>query len=104
MNAADKNALLLMKAIINDYLDGRIDRENAANKVFNDVDLDVIYRVDSEPIVTDCYYSIKHLTEPGYETTDFEISYFRNCLNGIIEYSEDEKVKLTREYLNKLDG
>jgi len=101
MNTANKNALSIMNNIIDDYLNGKHDREETVNKLFFSVDLDVIYSDDSEFMVTDCYYTIKHLTETGYETTDFELAYFRDCINGIREYDVDEKIELTRENFKK---
>ena len=51
-------------------------------------------------MVTDCYYTIKHLTETGYETTDFEMAYFRDCIDGTRIYNLDEKFELTRKYMS----
>jgi len=98
MNAANKNALSIMNNIIDDYLNGKYSREEAVDKLFFSVDLDVIYCPDSEFMVTDCYYTIKHLTEIGYETTDFELAYFRDCINGVREYDLEEKMALIRTH------
>jgi len=71
MKIADKNALTTMKNIIIGYLDGCYDRNEAATKLYAEVDADVLQRSDSVFMVTDCFYAIAHLTEVGYETTDF---------------------------------
>ena len=88
-----------MKGIIDDYLDGKYGREEAVERLFYSVDLDVIYRPNPEFMVTDCYYTIKHLTETGFETTDFELAYFRDCLDGVRTYNIDEKIEMTRKHL-----
>ena len=97
MDEINERALLLMKDIINDYLNEEYDRNEAVSKL-TFVDHDVIHCSSPELMVTDCYYTIAHLTEVGYETTDFELEYFRDCINGTRKYDLDEKMGLIREY------
>ncbi|MCL2400858.1 MAG: hypothetical protein FWC91_14085 [Defluviitaleaceae bacterium] len=100
MNATNKNALSTMKCIIDDYLSGKYNREDTVDILLYSVDLDVIHCPNPEFMVTDCYYTIKHLTEAGHETTDFELVYFRDCISGVRTYDLDEKMELTRKYFN----
>lgn len=103
MDATNKNALFIMRDIINRYLDGQLSREEAVETVFFSVDLDLIHCTNPEIMVTDCYYTIKHLTEIGYETTDFELVYFRDCIDGKMVYNLDEKNKLLREHFDAMN-
>ena len=101
MNATNKRILFFMRDIIEEYLDGKLDREGAVDKLFFSLastDLEAIYDIDVESIIADCYHSIMHLTEKGYETTDFEMAYFRDCINGVRVYNLDEKMDLTRKF------
>jgi len=97
-SVVDNTPIIAMKIIINDYLDSKYDRASAVYNLMTFVDF---HAIDSakDPMIADCYYTIKHLTEEGYETTDFEIAYFRDCLNNISVYCPEEKFNLTQEYL-----
>jgi len=99
MDVANERALSIMRGIINDYLDKRMSREETVDRLLVSIDIDVIHRTDAELMVTDCYYSIKHLTENGYETTDFELAYFRECFDGAKKYDMDEKMNLARKHI-----
>ena len=103
MDLINRNALSVMGNIIGGYLDGEYDRKETVINLMNFVDPYIINNDTLEFMVTDCYYTIKHLTETGYETTDFELAYFRDCIEGIREYSLDEKNKLLIEYFKSLE-
>jgi hypothetical protein len=102
MNQISKDALATMKNIIEEYLSGVYDRSAAVDRLIRLVNVDLLHNSDMEFMVTDCYYTIKHLTEAGYESTDFELSYFRDCINGVREYNLEEKMELTRRVLRNL--
>ena len=87
-------ALKAMKGIIHDYLNKSITREKAVKRLIVEVDVDYISNLGSDAddfIITDCFYAIKHLAEIGYETTDEEIRYFDEYLNGERVYDLNEK-------------
>jgi len=88
----------VMKIIIDDYLDGKYSRKKTVERLAYFFDTNLIYSGNPEPMVVSCYYTIKHLTETGYETTDFEMAYFQDCLNGVRKYDSDELNELMREY------
>ena len=94
-----EKAVLTMKSIIDSYLDGKYSREQAVDALIYSIDPNIMH-CSLELMVTDCYYTIKHLTETGYETTDFEMAYFRDCIDGTRIYNLDEKFELTRKYMS----
>ena len=102
MNDSTKTASLAMREIIDGYLVGKYDRNEAVKMLIFDVDHDVIHGSDTEFIVTDCYHSIKHLIEPGFETSDFELKYFLECFDGQRAYDLQEKIELTRKHFNSV--
>jgi hypothetical protein len=91
----EKIAQSIMKTIIDCYLNGECDCEEAVDKLFKYVDLLFLLESDATMFTTDCYYTIKHLTETGFETRRVELEYFRDCFNGIRQYNLDEKIKIT---------
>ena len=101
-----KRTLLLMREIINEYMNEKLNRKEATYKLFFSISPHFIYRIfETEPMITDCYYSIKFLTGHGHsgdETTDFEMEYFRDCFNGIREYNFDEKIELVKKHLKTI--
>jgi hypothetical protein len=101
MDKKNEKALLMMNDIIKGYLNGEYDRCEAVDKLVF-IDLDVIHCLNSEFMVTDCYYTIKHLTETGYETTDLELVYFRDCIDGIKNYDLNEKNAYLRSGYSRL--
>jgi len=98
-----KIVLIIMKRIIDEYLKDKLSRSEAVERLINEVDTDFIHDLDvkSNPgnfFITDCYYTIKHLTETGYESTDEEIRYFSDCLNKRCIYNLDDKNEILRNY------
>ena len=98
MDKSNKRALSMMRDIIINYLDGMCDKKDTVSNLFYSIDLNVIHCTNSVFMVTDCYYTIKHLTEAGYETPDYELAYFRDCIDGVREYNPDTKFEVLREY------
>jgi len=100
----DKKTIKIMNNIIINYLAGKLTRDAAVKKLIFTVDIEnVVLRNDVDPIIYDCYYTIKYLTHGGgFDSTDFEMMYFRDCFNGTRKYDVDEKLKLTKEYLDAL--
>ena len=95
--------LEIMKSIIENYLENEITRQQVVEQLINRVDVGFIHNLDvkTEPdnfFITDCYWTIKHLTESGYETTDEEIRYFSECFSGKRSYNVDEKNKMLRNH------
>jgi hypothetical protein len=100
--------LKIMQSIINSYIKSEINRDQAVEQLINEVDIDFIYNLDVtyEPqnfFITDCYWTIKHLTESGFETNDEEIRYFYECFNGGQTYSLNEKLKHLQNYFDGLN-
>ena len=90
----NKNEILInFNEIIENYLTSRYDRSKAVERLITTIKPEGIYDLESSPLITDCYFAIKHLTEEGFETTNTELIYLRDCINGIREYSLDEKNK-----------
>lgn len=90
----NKNEILInFNEIIGNYLSSIYDRSKAVERLITTIKPEEIYELESSPLITDCYFAIKHLTEKGFETTNTELIYFRDCINGIREYSLDEKNK-----------
>ena len=98
MKLKESAALIEMRSIIEGFLDGRYDSRKTVEKLIRTVDLDVICAINTDMMTTDCYYSIKHLTETGYETTKVELAYLKDCIDGIREYDVNEKIELTRKW------
>jgi len=94
----DKEALLVMKNIIDKYFEGSYSRKQAVETLMYSIDPIPIYG-SSDPMVTDCYFTIMYLTEAGYETKDVELSYFRDCFNGMRTYNMDDIIELTRKHI-----
>jgi hypothetical protein len=92
-------AMLIMKNIIDSYLDGKYSREQAVEELMYSIDPNIMH-CSLALMVTDCYYTIKYLTETGYETTDFELAYFKDCIDGVRTYDVDEKIELARKYIS----
>ncbi|EYE87134.1 hypothetical protein Q428_15080 [Fervidicella metallireducens AeB] len=91
----NKNEILInFNEIIENYLNGRYDRLKAVERLITTIQPEEIYDIESSPLITDCYFAIKHLTEKDFETTNTELVYLRDCINGIREYSMEEKNKL----------
>jgi hypothetical protein len=80
-----------LNEIIENYLIGRYDRLKAVDRLIATINPEEIYNLESNPLITDCYFAIKHLTEKGFETTNSELVYLRDCIKGIREYNLDEK-------------
>ena len=96
-------ALAIMKCIIHNYLNHSINRNQAVEQLVYSVATDYVVNVDvnseSDSFkIVDCYYAIKHLTHDSYKTTDEEIRYFNECLNGKRIYNVDEKNDMLRDY------
>jgi hypothetical protein len=88
----NKNEIITtLYEIIENYLTGRYDRTKAIDVLITTIRPEEIYNLESSPLITDCYFAIKHLTENGYETADAELVYLRDCIKGIREYNLDEK-------------
>jgi len=90
----EKIAQSIMKVIIECYLNYECDSDEAVSKLFKYVDLLKLLDSNATMFTTDCYYTIKHLTEAGYETTKAELEYFMDCFNGKRKYDTDEKNEL----------
>jgi len=89
----NKDILFVLNDIIENYLAGKYDSLKAVDKLITTVNPEKIYDLDSDPLTTDCYFAIKHLTEKGYETTKTELVYLSDCIRGIRKYNLDEKNK-----------
>lgn len=88
----NKNEIISnLNEIIENYLSGRYDKAKAVERLIMTIKPEEIYDLESSPLITDCYFAIKHLTEKGFETTDTELNYLRDCINGIREYNLDGK-------------
>lgn len=83
--------IIILNEIIENYLIGRYDRLKAVDRLITTINPEEIYDLESNPLITDCYFAIKHLTEKGYETTNAELVYLRDCIKGTREYNLDEK-------------
>jgi hypothetical protein len=83
--------LKVLNEIIEDYLIGKYDRSKAVDKLITSIKPEEIYDLGTNPLITDCYFAIKHLTEKGFETTTDELVYLRDCIKGIREYNLDVK-------------
>lgn len=75
-----------IKAVLNEliesFLDKKIDENEVVSQLNFRLNLEEIYDLDNQFMITDCYFVIKHLTEDGYETTLKELQYFRGCFPG----------------------
>jgi hypothetical protein len=99
----DKSKIIIvLNEIIENYLIGRHDRLKAIDKLITSIDPGEVYDIESNPMITDCYFAIKHLTEEGYETTNAELIYLRDCINGVREYDMYEKNKFISQKHNEL--
>jgi hypothetical protein len=99
-----EDAIKVMRSIAEDFLNYRITRGQAVEQLIHRIDIDYIHSIDSksEPenfFITDLYWTIKHLTEIGYETSDEEIRYFNDCLDGKRRYNTEEKNMIIRGHL-----
>ena len=87
--------LYVMRDVIDEYLSGKLDRPGAVRTFCDSItgdDIDIIH--SSFPcILTNCYHSIMHLTESGYETSDDEMAFFRDCIVKAKKYNPDELMK-----------
>lgn len=92
----NEGVLIVMKNIIEGYLNSDYDADESVERLIRNVDIEKIYDERTELIVTDCYFSIKHLTEEGYETCKAELLYFKDCINGIRKYDMNEKCELLK--------
>ncbi|MCL1797929.1 MAG: hypothetical protein FWG24_06450 [Eggerthellaceae bacterium] len=114
-----KRTLKTMKDIMRNYLNNKITHNQAANRLFYEIDINYIFSLcglseselkdfknvgDSKKedfIISDCYYAIKQLAEePRFSTTDVEIQYFYECLNGERIYDLNEKYRIIQEFYN----
>jgi hypothetical protein len=100
--------LEIMKSIIVGYLNKNITRSQAVEQLISRIDIDFIYSlgIKYEPknlFITDCYWSIKHLTENGFETRDEEIRKINDCINRKCIYKVDEKNKILQSYFDSRD-
>ena len=90
--------LYVMRDVINAFLSGALDRQEAVERLWTSIDstdLDIVYNSPAN-IMTECFFSIWHLTETGYETSDDEMAYFRDCIVKARVYDPDELTKFIR--------
>lgn len=80
----------ILSNIVNSYISGSFDSIKAIQKLMDSIEPEEIYNSDNL-MITDCYFAIKHLGEIGYETSHLEIEYFKECLEGLRQYSLEEK-------------
>lgn len=83
----------ILAEIIKKYLSKSIDEHQTVMELVMRLNPEEIYNITDEPMITDCYFAIKHLEEEGFETTKAELQYFLECFTGIRQYNLDEKNK-----------
>lgn len=86
----------IMKDLITEYLDKKYDRDDIVNKLIHSVTISDLDEVDDE-FLNDCYYAIYEMNEAGFETTEKEVVYLKECFDGKRIFSRKKR----DEYINE---
>ncbi len=83
-----------MNDIARKYLAMEIDEEKMQFRLIEELDLEEIYEIEDDMIITDCFFALKHLNETEVETSNTGIEHFVECFSGIREYNLEEKNRM----------
>nr|WP_320010904.1 hypothetical protein [uncultured Desulfobulbus sp.] len=77
------------------FLSGEMTREEIAHEVSMELPIDSYYKNNVE-LMENCEWALRHINEPDYWTNKNELLYYLTCLQGIQQFSADERDKLLK--------
>lgn len=82
--------LNIMKDLITEYLDRKYDRDEIVKRLIYSITFEDIDEYDDE-FLNECYYAIYEMNEEGFETSDTELVYLKECFDGKRTFSRIER-------------
>lgn len=79
----------LFKELLEEYLSNRMTKDEIVVKLVQEIDLREILNTNDELIINS-YFALKYLGD-DYETTEDELKYLYECLNGKRVFSQEER-------------
>lgn len=95
------NRHLIMGNILSKYLNKEIGKEETIESLINNFSLEEILGTNDELLI-DSFFAIKQMTEVGFETTNSELVYLKNCFDGRSIFSRVDKGKFIINNIERL--
>ena len=85
-----------LKQIIKSVMEQSLSGKALTTVLTTNINPAEIYESD-DMLVTDAYFSLMHYATGEETVTDAEWNYFLECLNGVRDYSLDEKLQMSNQ-------
>lgn len=86
-----------LKEIIEEVVNGDIDRDALIDYLINNFDWEKIYD-SNEIIVSDAFFTLKHYASGEEDVGEDEWLYFVECLSGKREFNIEEKMSIIKKF------